>query len=59
MRLAILHVALVLLCPRVVAAAWLDGGDAVIPAGREELLAEMLGRGQTLAGECRFAAAIG
>lgn len=29
-------------------------GEAVIVPGKEELLAEMLGRGETLAGECAF-----
>jgi len=32
-----------------------SGSTAVIPPGREELLAEMLGRGATLPGDCKFA----
>jgi hypothetical protein len=40
---------------RIPAALGEDGGrEAVVPAGQEELLAQMLGKGETLPGDCKL-----
>jgi hypothetical protein len=49
-------VCVALLVPALAARAEALGNvEAVIPAGQDELLAQMLGRAETLPGECRFA----
>ena len=54
-RTAVVSCAIVMAGMALLPSAPAKGDTAVIPPGREELLADMLGRGATLPGGCRFA----
>jgi hypothetical protein len=55
MRAVVLLGAGCALFARLISPAWGQSpDDHVVPPGQEELLADMLGRGETLPGQCRF-----